>query len=479
MTASSLSVFQHSRTARSPNRDPLSAHLFTGGVVAILAFLLVQDRESILQTIQTRWPELVFWTALVFVVDLFPIRAGERWLTMDVPILLAVAFLYTGEAAAAVALLGAIDVREIRREVSLLRAIFNRGQIALSILIAGKAFHLIAGGLEPWTMAMAAAALALALEYAVNVFLVTAFGLLLPSLPGAPRQSSRVLSVGKPGPFLATYLGYGVLALVLAYLFARVGAWSVVSFLIPTLVARQMLIRGQSLELMAQELRDSERLLKRLVDRAVDERHDERLRIASDLHDDVLQALTRLWFLAKILERQGLPDSPELHELVDGSEMSIESLRKVIHDLNKSPLGRGGLVPTLRQLARDLQLEWKTRVRLEAPSKLNLDAQRQVLAYQVTREAILNALKHSGGTEVRVLVAQDPDAVVLTVEDDGIGFEIERVNQASHFGLDLMKQRVQRAGGEIRIQSELRVGTRLMARIPLEPRSGESKSSSD
>jgi signal transduction histidine kinase len=476
MSATSVSVVQPAGTARSPTRDPLSAHLLTAGVVAILAFLLIRGSESLTQTIQARWPELLFWTALVFLVNLFPIAVGDLRLTLDVPILLAVAFLYSGEVGAISALLGAIDLREIRREVGVSRAVFNRAQVALSILVAGSAFHLTATGLDPWTRAIAAAALALTLEYAVNVFLVT---LLFFSLRGTTGiKIPRVFSVGKPGQFLATYLGYGVLALVLAQLFARVGAWSVVFFLIPTLVARQMLIRGQALELMAERLRYSERLLERLVDRAVDERRDERLRIAADLHDDVLQTLTRLWLLAKILER-GSGDASDLQELVEGSEASIESLRNVIHDLKKSPLGRGGLIPTLKLLARDLQLDWKTRVTIEVLTQLELDPQRQVLAYQVIREAILNALKHARTSEVRVRLAQERGAVVIAVEDDGIGFDSRMVDQVSHFGIGLMKERIQRAGGYIHIHSEKHKGTRLNATIPVEPRSDEYEISSD
>jgi two-component system sensor histidine kinase DegS len=224
---------------------------------------------------------------------------------------------------------------------------------------------------------------------------------------------------------------------------------------------------------MAEELRSRERLLERLVDRAVDERHDERLRIAADLHDDALQSVTRLWFLAKILERQGLGEPSSLEELSKGAESSIESLRNVIHDLKESPLGRGGLVPTLKLLARDLQLDWRTRVILEAPGELDLDPERQVLAYQVIREAILNALKHARASEVRARIAQSEEGVHLIVEDDGIGFDLQRIDQESHFGLGLMQQRIQRAGGVVRIETKQHRGTRLSAIIPLEPRSDQ------
>jgi signal transduction histidine kinase len=471
MSATSVSVVQPSRTARSPTRDPLSVHLLTLGVVAVLAVLLTRGSGSLIDTIQSRWPELLFWTALALVVNLFPIDVADRQLTLDVPILLAVAFLYGGEVGALVAVLGAVDLREIRRQITFSRSLFNRGQVGLSFLLAGLAFQMIAPGLASWSTALVAAAVALTIQYAVNVALVSLFGLLTPFQAAAAYNVPRVLSVGKRAQFLAAYLGHGVLALVIAYLYARVGGWSVVSFLIPTLVARQMLLRGQALEVMTEELRESQRLLERLVDRAVDERQDERLRIASDLHDEALQEVTRLWFLTKIVQRQGSANPSELEELAQSAETSIESLRDVIHDLRKSPLGRGGLIPTLKLLARDLQLDWKTPVRLESPTQLDLDAQRQVLAYQVIREALLNALKHARASEVRLTLSQTLDSVVLTVEDDGIGFDIGRVDQVSHFGLGLVRERIQRAGGDFHIQSERHRGTRLIATIPLEPRS--------
>jgi signal transduction histidine kinase len=300
-------------------------------------------------------------------------------------------------------------------------------------------------------------------EYVVNVALVFWYITLLSHFA---RESLGRFSVGRPIHFLATYLGEGVLALVLAHLFTRVGSWSVLAFIIPALFARQSLVRSQALEEMADRLRNRERLLERMMDRVVDERRDERLRIAADLHDDVLQALTSIWFLAKIVERQGGTPSG-LREIAEGTESSIESLREVIHDLKESPVGRGGLVPTLRLLVRDLQLDWQTRVRLDSPSQIDLEPIRQILAYQIMREAIMNALKHAQATEIRAQIVQSIDSVVLTVEDDGTGFDVGAVDQASHFGLGLMAERVKRAGGRLNLESIGQTGTRLTATLPL------------
>src|SRR5688572_23483585 len=86
--------------------------------------------------------ELVFWAALIGLVELLPVPAW-RGLTISVgfPLLMVVAFLYEPAAAAAVALVGASDPREFRGEVTLLRALFNRCQVALSVLAASALFH--------------------------------------------------------------------------------------------------------------------------------------------------------------------------------------------------------------------------------------------------------------------------------------------------------------------------------------------------
>ena len=92
------------------------------------------------------WGELVFWAALIGLVELLPVPAW-RGLTISVgfPLLMVVAFLYEPAAAAAVALIGASDPREFRGEVSFLRALFNRCQVALSVLAASAVFHGLTG----------------------------------------------------------------------------------------------------------------------------------------------------------------------------------------------------------------------------------------------------------------------------------------------------------------------------------------------
>jgi signal transduction histidine kinase len=468
MSTTSASVVQTARSTSSPTRDPLGAYLVTIGVVTIVAFLLIRGAGSLIRTVSSAWPAIVFWMVLLLFVHLIPVRARGLRLVMDLPILGAIALLYSPTMSATVAIIGAADSRELRREISLSRAIFNRAQTGLSTLLASWTFHSLASGLEPWPRAIIATAVALAVGYCVNVSLVLLY---LTSVSGT-REPLGHFSIGRPIHFLATYLGNGILALVIAQLFVRVGAWSVLIFIVPILVARQALVRGQRLQELAAALQNRERLMELLVDRSVDERTDERLRIAGDLHDDVLQSLIRLWYLTRVLQEQVVRtggNTSDIQELLEGSEASIESLRAVIHDLKESPLGRGGLLSTLKLLVRDLQLDWKTSIRLVMPKRIDVGAQSQVIAYQIVREGMINALKHAKAQEIRVTVAQEGQFLHLTVEDDGVGFDREAVDQSSHFGMGLMQDRVRRGQGELTVESQEGKGTRLVTVLPVEP----------
>jgi signal transduction histidine kinase len=407
-------------------------------------------------------------------LSFFPIVNNEARLTMDEPILLALALLYPPEVAAVVALLAGFDVREMKREVTFSRAWFNRVQIGLSIYVAGATFRLVTdGNLGPWPIAVIGTGAAVAAEYLANVLLVSLHARALFRLEFT--AAVRRFTVGNAGQFLATHLGYGSLSLVLAHLFLAVGAWSVAMFLVPILVARQMLIRGQAIHALAEKLKTRDRLLERLSDRIVDERRDERQRMAGDLHDEVLQDLTRIWLSASLLEREQATSgsrSDDLRELVRTSETSIESLRNLIRSLKESSTGWGGLIPTLQGLVRDLRLEWKANIRLTLPDALEIKPPAQFVAYQVVREALINALKHSGASLIDVSLLAREGVLAVEVHDNGTGFVLETVDFSIHFGLALLEERVQKLGGHANIQSTPNEGTTVRAAFPLSPDKG-------
>lgn len=469
MSAFATSVAQASPSRPAPARDPPRLQILSAALTLLLVCLLLRGGDTLAATLLAEWKQLLFWSVLVMFISFFPITVDDALLTLDEPILLALALLYPPEVAALVALSASVDVREFKGQIVFPRAMYNRAQVGLSVYLAGSAFRAVTDGdLDPWLIAIMGTAAAVAAEYFANVLLVSLHARVRWRLDfwGAVRK----LKVGETGQFLATYLGYGTLALVLAHLFQGVGAWSVATFLVPILVARQMFVRGQALQSMAEMLRNRDRLLEKVSDRILDERRDERIRLAGDLHDDVLQALTKIWLSARLLEKQQGVDassSEDLKELIQVSECSIESLRRVVHDLKESPIGGwGGLVPNLRSLVRNLRLEWKANIQLRLPDAVELEPATEFVAYQIAREALINSLKHAHASVIVALVRVLGSELVLVVEDDGVGFSMQTVDSASHFGIDLMDERTRSVGGNIRISSVKGHGTQVTARFP-------------
>lgn len=336
------------------------------------------------------------------------------------------------------------------------------------MLFAGHVYRFVTdGALNPWMWAAVGTAAALLTFHAVNVATVGFHTAL--RTRGSFRESLGALTVGPVGSFLATYFGYGVLALVLAHLSLEVGLWSVGLFLIPLLVARQMLVRGEALGQLTQELRHRERLLEGHFDRIIEERRDERLRIATGLHDDVLQSLIRISQLGSFLRKE-LPEGgmagQDARELAELSHQTIDILRSVLSDLQRSPVGRGGLVPTLRVLAEDLQLDWRTKILVNADEGLSVSPEAQVVGYQAAREAIMNSLKHAAASLVGVTLRKSEEDLVVLIEDDGHGFEPDRVDESQRFGLGLMRTRVELAGGRVDVKSHIDKGTRVTITLP-------------
>jgi signal transduction histidine kinase len=449
-------------------KEPWTAHLLALLCFMVISVLIASEWPAVVRIVMTDWPILVFWSVLVAVVNFFPLSVGDLQLTLDMPLLLAVALLYPVEVAALVTLLAAMDQREIRRQVSLSRAVFNRCQVALTVWLAGVVLGALGTDLENWPFAIGGALVALASSYVANVLLVSLFTALRTSVTW--RESLFSVTVGRAKEFLATYAGYGVLAVVLARLSADVGAWSVATFLVPTLVARQMLVKGRALEQVTARLRNRERILEKLSERVVDERRDERSRVATELHDDVVQTLTRVWLEAKRLERhadEGTALRGQAQEVAALSDATLVSMRDVMNDLRRSPLGRGGLLPTVRAFIRDLQLDWQRSIQLSCHLKGDLSPEAQVTAYQVVREGAINALKHSAADEISVTLGGRDSDVVIEVCDNGVGFTPSSVDESKHFGLGLLRERVAIVGGRMTIDSDPGKGTRLRAVLPL------------
>jgi len=148
-------------------------------------------------------------------------------------------------------------------------------------------------------------------------------------------------------------------------------------------------------------------------------------------------------------------------------EAADSALRDMIRDLRQSTIGPGGLAETLRLLAS--QIETATHIRVLTDLRpVSGSALTHLLTYQLAREALSNAARHSNATTIVIALDQDEESIRLRVSDDGSGFNPLGVDSNLHFGLQLMRERAELAGGLLLVDSNPGEGTTVLARLPID-----------
>jgi signal transduction histidine kinase len=461
-----------------PRPEPLALKALEWGVFVSVGSVLLLHAFVHAEPLGLALSKLVVWLPLVVMADLLPVPVfGDLTLALSLPILLAAAMLFPPSAVGFLAFLGSTDSREFRREITIGRAVFNRSQIALSVIAASYVFHFLHGQPTDWPRVLLIASLALATDCVVNASLVI-FGWRLAGL-SSTREALTVLVGGQPIPFLLSYASLGLAALLLAVVFKVGGNWGLIAFAIPVILARQAFVLSARLRDMSAAVLDKTKALLNLSERVAEERREERLTVAAGLHDELLPPLYKVHLMGQVLRRDlatgrllNLED--DLPELVDATEHASKATRALIRGLKDSAVGTGGLKPTLELLVRDLQSNTGTKIHLNV-EEVGGSPVVQLLAYQVTREALRNAIRHSEAASLWIAVVRDPPDMRIMIEDDGRGFDPLAVDEDQHFGLRLMRERVELAGGILYLESFPGGGTRIVIRLPAEPSTREQE----
>jgi signal transduction histidine kinase len=217
------------------------------------------------------------------------------------------------------------------------------------------------------------------------------------------------------------------------------------------------------------ELLDSYKRIRDLGGRLLNAQEDERSRIARELHDDVGQQLALLAIDLELIGGAGtgpLADTEDLtleaRNLVHGIVRSVHDLS---HRLHPPKLRLIGLVAALDGLRRefsrpDLVVTFEhDNVPPALPHEIAL------CLFRVAQEALQNVVKHSGGREVSMQLIGKENQLMLTIADDGVGFEIDAV-KGTGIGLISMNERLDAIGGTLTIRTRRGGGTRLDIRVP-------------
>jgi signal transduction histidine kinase len=207
----------------------------------------------------------------------------------------------------------------------------------------------------------------------------------------------------------------------------------------------------------------------RLLSHVVAAQEEERRRIALDVHDDYLQALTAVRMdlerLHGQLEEAGQRESAA--RLARDVAATTERMRSLVFDLRPPALDWAGLGSALR-LYLDGAME---RYGLDYSLDSRLDEEPppdvRVIAYRIAQEAITNVVKHAGASGVEVSISAREGGVHVLVRDDGRG--VEREPDARSFGLASMRERAESAGGWWRLESTPGAGTTVEFWLPAAP----------
>ncbi|MGH2596437.1 MAG: sensor histidine kinase [Actinomycetota bacterium] len=422
------------------------------------------------QALPTSVGELLLWIGLVAATSVVPLTSQDGpALGMDLPVLLGAAFLHGPIFAGLVGLIGCVDVRELRRQVSISRALLNRAQISLSAIVAAFVFESLGAHLGSWPWAAVAGLLAIAADCMVNYTLVAIAYSLLNGRPVS--RVLREMSLGSAMAFVPVYVCFGFLGVLLAETYVRLSFIGMAGFVAPIVLARQGFIHWRRLDEARESIEAKNDALRSVDERIADERRDERARIAAALHDDVLQCLYNVTIRAQIIRedlRSGrlLDLDDDVPSLLTASEDAVEELRDIIGDLRRSTIGHAGLVDTLTLLVGHLANESGVHFVADLDATVKGDASTELLVYQVAREALTNTLKHSGARTVWVALRYDDGSIALTVEDDGCGFDPHDGRDSRHFGVELMRERARIAGGSLDLRSSPGAGTSIALKVP-------------
>lgn len=445
---------------------------FVFGTVALALTLLAAGVATDPERLIGAAPELIVWAAVAALVGLAAVTfvSGSE-LGLDAPLLIAAAIWFGPVGAGLIAFVGYVDRREFRREVSLERALFNRSQIALSVMAAGVGFDAVGGDPSRVSELFLATPVAVAVDMTINWAMVLAVRVLHEGV--SAREAVAGAHTGRVPEFVLGYVAFSLLSSVIAQSYAVSRLWALAMFTLMAMLGRHAFETSQSLTLAHRELREKETELRIATERVADERRDERLAVAAGLHDEVLPPLFKVHLMGQVV-RQDLAGGrllaleDDVPELIRATEVASESMRRLIGDLRSSPIGAHGLKGTLELLCQQVGNDADIRVYVDL-AEVAAPPMVQLLAYQVGREALLNAVRHSEAGRIDVSLRAVDGSLRLVVGDDGKGFIPSRVDPRSHFGLQLIRDRVELFGGTMVVDSTPGAGTRVVVRIPTDP----------
>ena len=247
-------------------------------------------------------------------------------------------------------------------------------------------------------------------------------------------------------------------------------------------VAAFMALLWAAHRLRVRVLEDRQTILERhegeisaLNERLMKAQEEERIRIAGELHDGVLQQLTSL-SIELATATLGLPPDSEPKAEVRGVEKKLievgAEIRQLSHELHPAALQETGLPAALSTYCEEFSKLRGIPIAYEGDESVEELSPGTALAiYRIAQEALGNVAKHAKAKQVQVRLTRSASRVCLVVSDDGVGFNPDGSGKSGGLGLINMRERVRQLNGTFECESKPGNGTTVKAEVPFRPAS--------
>ena len=229
---------------------------------------------------------------------------------------------------------------------------------------------------------------------------------------------------------------------------------------------------------VGKDLTEREQMEKAMMESLIEGEESERKRIAAELHDGIQPILSTIIRKVESFESQTQRYLNEKQKAYEDTrvllERTINEIKEVTYDLVPSTLSDFGLEASLEDLCNNCDKNWKPEVKFHKTGiRKAIQETVQVGLYRIAQELLTNALKHADADTIHVQLIGHENTVVLMVEDDGKGFEVDEKDKG--LGIDNITARVKAIEGWFDIDSTPEVGTTITVEVPYQLKLKETK----
>lgn len=202
----------------------------------------------------------------------------------------------------------------------------------------------------------------------------------------------------------------------------------------------------------------------------------ERMRIARDLHDGVSQTISAAKVnMMAIEEELGLINDnkkEKFDKIIHLIDSSFKEVRTISHNMMPYALREAGLAVLIKQLIDNITTD-KLTINLHCHGlDEHFDSNIETVVYRVIQECINNVLKHAHATRLDISLTKDEDGLSITIEDNGVGFDIKDVTIMNGIGVNNIKARIHYLHGQVEYDSSIGNGTLVSIQVPIPNNNG-------